>query len=43
MAKADDRLRRLLADELGERCEGDAEARLDDPHELDAATGGTGR
>ncbi|WP_135823461.1 ArsR/SmtB family transcription factor [Halorussus ruber] len=38
MAQADDHLRRLLADELGECCEDDVEARLDDLHELDAAT-----
>ena len=39
MARADDRLRRLLDDELGDCCEADVEARLDDLQELDAATG----
>jgi len=38
MARADDRLRRLLADELGECCEADVEARRDELRELDAAT-----
>ena len=39
MARADDRLRRLLDDELGDCREADVEARLDDLRELDAATG----
>ncbi|WP_276299663.1 ArsR/SmtB family transcription factor [Halorussus lipolyticus] len=38
MAQANDRLRRLLADELEECCEADVEARLADLRELDAAT-----
>lgn len=41
MAKADDRLRRLLSDELGECCEADVESQLDDLASLedDVATG----
>ena len=40
MAQADDRLRRLLDDELGECCEADVESRLDDLRALDAASAG---
>lgn len=34
MAQSSDRLRRLLADELGECCDGDVERRLDELHGL---------